>query len=415
MRITNSDGLPAGDSYSPILLASPRHGVPSIIDTPNGAQQALDTLRAGSAPIAADVERAQGFRYGSNPYLIQLRREDVGTFLFDPVAIPDLSAFTTNSSEVWILHDAEQDLANLRQVGLPPQSLFDTMIAARLVGCQRFGLAAITEQFLGLTLAKDHQASDWSVRPLPTGWLRYAALDVEVLTELYRKLAIRLHDCGRWEWAEEEFTHVLHRPAPELKPDRWRKVPGKGALKSRRNLAVLRELWLTRERIAQTLNIDPNRLLRNSALIRAATAPPRNRRTLLTIQDFRTPRAREYSDQWMRAINRARYATEDELPARSVSRTQAGVPEIRYWARLDPDAFARIQSVRAALAKLAEGLELAPEVLLEPKVQRYLCWAPFERGRNLAEQVEARLVHAGARQWQQHLCSPVLLQTLGGK
>lgn len=412
MRITNSDDLPAGDSESPVLLASPRHGVPSVIDTVDGARTAIGALLEGSTPIAADVERAHGFRYGADPYLIQIRREDVGTFLFDPVAVPDLT-LPADESVTWILHDAEQDLHNLRQVGMHPRTLFDTMIAARLVGCQRFGLAAITEQFLGLSLAKDHQASDWSVRPLPTGWLRYAALDVEVLTELYRKLATRLHDLGRWEWAEEEFAHILRRPHPTAKPDRWRKVPGKGALKSRRNLAVLRELWLTREKIAQEINIDPNRLVRNSALIRAASTPPRNRRTLLTIQDFRAPLAREYSDQWMRAINRARFATEDELPSRGASRAHAGVPEIRYWARLNPDAFERIRSVRAALAELSERLEIAPEVFLEPKVQRYLCWAPLERGRHRGEQIEERLTHAGARHWQQDLCLPLLTQALG--
>lgn len=412
MRITNSNGLPTGDSDSPVLLASPRHGVPAIIDTPSAAHAAIESLRQGATPIATDVERAHGFRYGADPYLVQIRREDVGTFLFDPVAVPDLSALITDRATTWILHDAEQDLHNLRQVGLKPYTLFDTMVAARLIGAQRFGLAAVTEQFLGLSLAKDHQASDWSVRPLPTGWLRYAALDVEVLTELYRKLATRLHDLDRWEWAEEEFADILQRPRPEMKPDRWRKVPGKGALKSRRNLAVLRELWLTRETIAEEINIDPNRLVRNSALIRAASMPPRNRRTLLSIQDFRSPLAREYSDQWMRAIHRARFASEEELPLRGISRPQAGIPEIRYWARQDPDAFARLQKVRAAVSELAASLDIAPEVLLEPKVQRYLCWAPLERGRTTGDEIEERLVHSGARKWQRTLCINALIGAL---
>lgn len=412
MRITNSDGLPTGDTESPVLLASPRHGVPSIIDTVDGARVALEALSRGSSPIAADVERAHGFRYGSDPYLIQIRREDVGTFLIDPIAVPDLSSLVVNDAVAWILHDADVDLHNLRHVGLRPQTLFDTMVAARLVGCQRFSLAAISEQFLGLTLAKDHQASDWSVRPLPTGWLRYAALDVELLTELYRKLAMRLHDLDRWEWAEEEFAHILGRPQPEIKADRWRKVRGKGQLKSRRNLAILRELWLTREHIAEAINLDPHRLLPNPALIRAAALPPRNRRTLLSIQAFRAPLAREYTEQWMRAINRGRFATEEELPSRGGSRTQHGIPEIRYWQRLDADAFARIQAVRLALAELGDALDIAPEVLLEPKVQRYLCWAPLERGRRQSEEILERLGHAGARRWQQDLCLPLLTRVL---
>ncbi|WP_175954200.1 HRDC domain-containing protein [Schaalia sp. Marseille-Q2122] len=411
MRISNSGDLPSGDSENPVLLAGPRHGVPAIIDTPEAYDKAINAFHSGTAPIAADVERAHGFRYGADPYLIQLRREDVGTFLIDPTILNDLSALTPAASTVWLLHDAEQDLPNLRQVGLEPQALFDTMMAARLVGSQRFGLAAITKEFLGLALAKEHQASDWSVRPLPTGWLRYAALDVEVLTELYRKLATRLHDSGRWEWAEAEFAHILTRPRPEPKTERWRKVPGKGALKSRRNLAILRELWLARERIAEAIDMDPNRLLRNSALIRAAAQPPRNRRTLLTIQDFRSPLAREHTDQWMRAINRGRFATEEELPSRGVPRSSAGIPEIRHWNRLDPEAFERLRSVRFAIAQIAEGLDLDPEILLEPKVQRYLCWAPLE-GRRLGEEIEERLVHSGAREWQRTLCTDALIDAL---
>ena len=100
------------------------------------------------------MERAQGFRYGADPYLVQIRREDVGTFLIDTHALPDLSVLQPGVEDVWLLHDCLQDLPNLRQVGLRPCALFDTEIAARLIGLERFGLAAVAEQVLGLGLVR---------------------------------------------------------------------------------------------------------------------------------------------------------------------------------------------------------------------------------------------------------------------
>ncbi len=197
MLVNNGGGLPQGDTDNPELIAQPRGGTPAVIDTREGLEKAARALAQGSTPIALDVERAQGFRYGSDPYLVQIRREDVGSFLIDTHALPDLSVLQPGVEDVWLLHDCLQDLPNLRQVGLRPSALFDTEIAARLVGLERFGLAAVAEQVLGLGLVKDHQASDWSVRPLPKEWLRYAALDVELLTELYYRLSKRLDQMGR--------------------------------------------------------------------------------------------------------------------------------------------------------------------------------------------------------------------------
>ncbi len=165
MLIDNRDGLPRGDSDSPVLVTGPRGGIPAVIDTPEALSEAARALTTGTQPVALDVERAQGFRYGTEPWLVQVRREDVGTFLIDTHALPDLSVLTPGVDQVWLLHDAEQDLPNLSQVGLTPPSLFDTEVAAKLVGMDHFGLAAVCEQVLGLALVKDHQASDWSVRP----------------------------------------------------------------------------------------------------------------------------------------------------------------------------------------------------------------------------------------------------------
>ncbi|MBF1087739.1 MAG: ribonuclease D, partial [Schaalia sp.] len=139
MLVNNGGGLPQGDTENPELIAQPRGGTPAVIDTQKALEAAARALSAGSSPVALDVERAQGFRYGSDPYLVQIRREDVGTFLIDTHALPDLSVLQPGVEDVWLLHDCLQDLPNLRQVGLRPSTLFDTEIAARLVGLERFG------------------------------------------------------------------------------------------------------------------------------------------------------------------------------------------------------------------------------------------------------------------------------------
>ncbi|WP_165215088.1 HRDC domain-containing protein [Schaalia sp. ZJ1691] len=400
MRIDNRDGLPAGDTDDPVLIAAPRGGIPRVIDTPEALADAGEQLRGGRTPVALDVERAQGFRYGADPYLVQIRREDVGTFLVDTHALPDLTALQDGLNDVWLLHDAEQDLPNLRSTGLTLPSLFDTEMAARLTGLRRFGLVAVCEQVLGLTLLKDHQASDWSVRPLPTDWLRYAALDVELLTELYRRLSVALHDRGRWEWALEEFAYIASRPVPAPKKDRWRTLPGAKKIRSRRLLEVLRQLWETRESIARDLNISPGLLVRNAALVQAASQPPRNRRSLLKIGEFRSPVARQYSEAWLRAINRGVNADEDQLPPLRAPEIPGAIPDARRWPRIDEDAAARLTAVRAAVAEVGDTLDLDPEVVCEPRVQRMIAWAPVEPSRDCEDVIDERMTVSGARAWQ---------------
>lgn len=414
MRIANMDGLPVGDTENPELIVAPRGGVPGVVDSPDQLERAARALEKGRAPVALDVERAQGFRYGNDPYLVQIRREDVGTFLIDAHALKDLSILSGGLDETWLLHDALQDLPNLRQLGLEPPSLFDTEVAARLVGLERFGLAAVCEQVLGLGLVKDHQTSDWSLRPLPKDWLRYAALDVELLTELYRRLSHRLDALGRWEWAVEECAHIASLPAPAPKKERWRTLPGAGKIRSRRGLAVLEALWTTREEIARGIDLAPGRLVRTSALVKAASTPPRNKRALQQITEFRSPVARRYADRWMRAITAAMNADEEELPPVKRPRAPGAVPESRSWARIDEEAAARLQAVRSAVQGAAERIGIAPEVLLEPKVQRYVAWAPLDPKRPSGDEIEERMYDKGARDWQMDLCLDPLADALEG-
>ena len=240
MLVDNPYGILRGDTEDPQLIAYPRDGIPEVISTVEALKDAAEKLGHSAMPLAVDVERAQGFRYGSSPYLLQLRREDVGSFLIDTAELRDLKILQSSIEAPWILHDASQDLPNLRELGLKVPQLFDTQVASRLVGLTHFGLSAVCEQILGLALLKDHQAANWSVRPLPKDWLRYAVLDVELLTALKDALELRLEALGRLSWAQQEFSHIAEAAPPKPKKDRWRSIPGIGN-------SPPRELWLLPE------------------------------------------------------------------------------------------------------------------------------------------------------------------------
>ncbi len=150
-------------------LDTPSDGVPPVVTSPEGLAEVVAALAAGTGPVAVDAERASGHRYGQRAFLVQLRREGAGTALIDPAALPDLSALGAALEDAeWVLHAASQDLPCLAEVGLRPRTLFDTELGSRLAGLQRVGLAAVVEEFLGLGLAKEHSAVDWSTRPRRT-------------------------------------------------------------------------------------------------------------------------------------------------------------------------------------------------------------------------------------------------------
>ena len=159
-----------------------------------------------------DAERASGFRYSQRAYLIQVFRRGAGTFLFDPPAVGRFDELNAAiADEEWVLHAATQDLPCLREVGLDPAHIFDTELAARLLGMPRVGLGTVVEELLGIHLAKEHSAADWSTRPLPEPWLDYAALDVELLPDLRDAIAALLEEAGKTEIARQEFADELRR------------------------------------------------------------------------------------------------------------------------------------------------------------------------------------------------------------
>ena len=207
-------------------------------------------------------------------------------------------------TDEWILHAADQDLPCLAELGMVPPQLYDTELAGRLAGFDRVNLAAMVQRLLGLQLMKGHGAADWSKRPLPDDWLNYAALDVEVLLELRAAVAAELEEQGKTRWAAEEFEHLRTYVASPTRRDRWRRTSGIHKVKNPRTLAAVRELWTTRDQIAQRRDIAPGRILPDAAIINAATADPDTVDKLLKLPVFGGSRQRRSAGVWLDALAR---------------------------------------------------------------------------------------------------------------
>ncbi|RST20288.1 ribonuclease D, partial [Streptomyces sp. WAC04770] len=226
--LRTTGGAPPDDvAPAPIPLLEPREGIPPVVASDDALARVIADFARGTGPVAVDAERASGYRYGQRAYLVQLRRDGAGSALVDPVGCPDLSGLSTAlTGSEWILHAATQDLPCLRDIGMSPTSLFDTELAGRLAGFPRVGLGAMVENVLGYALEKGHSAVDWSTRPLPEPWLRYAALDVELLIDLRDALEEELERQGKLEWAREEFEAIASAPPAPPRKDPWRRTSG---------------------------------------------------------------------------------------------------------------------------------------------------------------------------------------------
>lgn len=401
-----------------VPLLAPSGGLPEVVDSPRLVAEAAARLAGGTGPLAVDAERASGFRYSNRAYLLQFRRAGAGTVLVDPIPVTgDLAplAEVINPLE-WVLHSADQDLPGMAELGLRPASLYDTELAGRLAGFERVGLAAVVERLLGLELKKGHGADDWSRRPLPESWLNYAALDVEVLVELHDAIAAELESQGKTDWAAQEFEHIRLAGPPKPKADRWRRTSQIHSLKSPRQLAAVRELWLARDEIAARRDIAPGRILPDSAITAAASANPMSVDALRALPVFGGPRQRRSSKVWLQALERARALPESELPP--VTQPFTGPPPAGRWARKHPDAAERLAAARAELATLSERVTVPVENLLMPELVRRLCWdfVPAdhagEGAAQLTEFVDSVLQAGDARPWQRELTAPVLAVAL---
>ena len=393
---------------SPEVIPTPEaeqapHAPVFVIDSREDYLAAVAAIAAGTGPIAIDAERASGFRYSQRAYLIQIFRRGAGTFLFDPPAIGSFSELNeVIAPEEWILHAASQDLTCLREVGLDPTRLFDTELAARLAGLPRVGLGAVVEDLLGIHLAKEHSAADWSTRPLPQSWLVYAALDVELLVDLREALAGVLAADGKTGIAEEEFASVLTRDFVIVRQEPWRRLSGVHSIRNGRNLAVARELWQARDAYAREIDTAPGRLVPDSALIAAARMLPETKRDLAALKDFTGRASRSQIDRWWNAIQ-VGLASDDQPVLRPPSDT---IPPPRVWSDKNPDADKRLKAARAAVTEVATEMSIPVENMLTPELLRRIAWTPPQPAD--AATIAATLADFGARPWQLEATAQVI-------
>ena len=399
------------------LLTAPYEGLPELITTPELFEEMLAMLAAGSGPIAVDAERASGYRYSSRAYLIQIKRNNGGLHLIDPIPFGLDSPYFARLNDLLqgeevILHATTQDLPCLREVGINPSRLFDTELAGRLIGLPRVGLGALVESLLDIALAKEHSAQDWSIRPLPEDWLNYAALDVELLIELRDEIEKLLIEKKKVKWAEQDFASILAAPPAPKRIDPWRRTSGVHKLKKRSQLAVVKSLWEARDDLAAHLDISPGRVLSDAAIstiaLAAGVSPMSSKRELEKVLRPIGLRARwfENTPRWLTAIDSALALSEDEMPPLK-SKSDA-LPPIKIWRERFPEKYIPLSHAKFNFSLKAEELELPVENLLTPELLRQICW----RLPDPAE-VEQLLLSMGARPWQVEIAAPILIAALG--
>ena len=402
-----------------IPLLQPSAGTPELIDTEQSFREAIEQLAKGSGPFAVDAERASGFRYSARAYLIQIKRTDGGLHLIDPIPFgPGHDLFLQlnqllNTDEV-ILHASTQDLPCLRELGINPARLFDTELAGRIAGLPRVGLGPLLESIMGVILAKEHSAADWSARPLPKEWLTYAALDVELLVELRNHMYKILEDAKKLPWALEEFASILNAPPAPPRVDPWRRTSGMHKIKRRDQLAVIKSLWIARDEVASKSDIAAGKLLNDSAIVELAIAVPTTKKEFEKCLRPLGLRARwmENLQLWLDSIAAAVALPEDQWPT---MRTNADtLPPIKLWRDKFPEKFAPLSHARAAIELIAQENQIPVENLMTPEHVRRVCWKPPIGATTTlsVSEVEKALTELGARQWQIDLVAPALAAAL---
>ncbi len=334
---------------------------PVYLDTPETVDSFLASINpsAGSAEsrsIALDTEGASFHRFVDRIYLLQLSTRE-RTAIIDPIPIgkpPRLGSLLEDPAIEIVFHDADYDLRLLQQdYKWQVRNIFDTRVAAQLLGLRAFGLAALLERYFGVKLDKKHQRADWSMRPLTQGMLDYAAQDTIHLLELRDRLERELERAGRLDWAREEFTLLEGtRWADENHAEAFLRIKGARDL-TRRELAVLRELVQWRDGVARLLDRATFRIVGNEQLLEIARRQPSSIEQLTNIKGVSRgmieARGREMTD----AVVAGLAVAENALPK---------FPKGPRWDR-DPDFDTRVAALKTVRDAAAARLDLDPGVL----------------------------------------------------
>jgi ribonuclease D len=321
------------------------------LQTANAVEELAHKL-AGVVLIAADTEAAGYHRYRDTICLLQLSTRD-DTYVIDTIAVanpaPLANVFANPETEI-VFHDADYDLRLLnRDFGFSIRCLFDTKIAAQLIGETAFGLGSLVQKYLDITLEKKHQRADWAQRPLPEDMLHYAAEDTRHLPALRDKLREELVKRGRLTWAQEEFG-LAKDTRWEISEENEAFLRTKGARDLKpRELAVLRELHGWRERAAESRDVAVFRVLSNETLVELSRRMPSQLSELTDVPGLGPGLIERRGEELLEAVQRAVRVEDAKLPR---------FP--RHPRRPPPDAEfdARVEKLKAARDKVAEALQL---------------------------------------------------------
>jgi ribonuclease D len=322
------------------------------------AMEALIERIGAAERVALDTEADSLHNYFEKVCLIQLSLGEEH-YLVDPLAGLELSGFLEAlAGKPLILHGADYDLRMLRvSLGFRAcREVFDTMIAAQLLGIEQIGLAALIERFLGVTIEKAGQKSDWSRRPLREKQLRYAVNDTRFLEAIADCLARELGERGRLEWHVESCRAMVQSTGHDKSrdpDDAWR-ISGAGRL-TRRQLAYLREIWHWRDEHARRANQPPFKVFGNQQILE-----------LITWAESHPGAPLQQGPKLSRNVRGSLLTTLEEALVRAAGMSQSQWPELRRRERaesLSAECLERIDALRDACARIAKELGIAASTL----------------------------------------------------
>ena len=313
--------------------------------------------RLGSAArVALDTEADSLHCYREKLCLVQMSIPD-GDFIVDPLADIDLASLRqVLADKEIVLHGADYDLRLLRRnLNFAPKEIFDTVIAARLIGLREFSLAALVKRYFDIELVKGSQKANWAQRPLSKKMMEYATNDTRYLLPMAERLENELQSRGRMEWFRQSCQRALEQAAIDRERDvdeAWR-ISGAGALRGRAS-AVLRELWNWREKEAEAVDRPPFHILQNRELLHSAER----------FAHGETPDYRHFSDR------RRRYFREAAKRGLSLPEKDWPVRPKRLGTRPTPEMVKRTEKLRqnrdhAAKELHIEASFIAPRAALE--------------------------------------------------
>ena len=280
----------------------------TYISTSEGFRKVLEHVDS-SPRLAIDIEADSLYHYFEKVCLIQIS-SDSKTFILDPLklkGVKSLAPLMSDASVEKVFHAPSYDFYCLRRdYGFSFRNIFDTHIAAQLLGYEFLGLGALMEELLSIRHSKRRQRDDWSRRPLKQEQLEYAAMDTRHLLRLRDTLEKELKQKERLGWAKEEFetSVAVERLPKEFNTEGFRRIKGCRDLPLQEQI-MLRALYICRDRIARELDVPPFKAMNNSVLVDLAQRPPKNSKELFHRSGISYRIARNYASDIVQTVRQA--------------------------------------------------------------------------------------------------------------